>query len=90
MASDYKIFWTDEAINNLGDILDYLNNKLHIHSITCKKGSDDIVMELHFYHIDTKKQTKLSMNKPYFQFINLSSYMKPTHKPYLPYSFNVF
>jgi len=27
MASDYKIFWTDEAINNLEDTLDYLNNK---------------------------------------------------------------
>jgi len=24
MAFDYKIFWTDEAINNLEDILDYL------------------------------------------------------------------
>ena len=27
MASDYKIFWTDEAINNLEDTLDYLNNR---------------------------------------------------------------
>ena len=25
MAFDYKILWTDEAINNLEDILDYLN-----------------------------------------------------------------
>jgi len=24
MAFEYKIFWTDEAINNLEDILDYL------------------------------------------------------------------
>ncbi len=27
MASDYKIFWTDEAINNLEDTLDYLNDR---------------------------------------------------------------
>ena len=27
MDSDYKIFWTDEAINNLESILDYLNDK---------------------------------------------------------------
>ena len=27
MASDYKIFWTDEAINNLDSILDYLSNR---------------------------------------------------------------
>lgn len=27
MASDYKIFWTDEAINNLEDTIDYLNNR---------------------------------------------------------------
>ena len=27
MGSDYKILWTDEAINNLEDILDYLNNR---------------------------------------------------------------
>jgi len=25
MASDYKIFWTNEAIDNLESILDYLN-----------------------------------------------------------------
>ena len=27
MASDYKIFWTNEAINNLEDTLDYLNSR---------------------------------------------------------------
>ncbi len=27
MDSDYKIFWTDEAINNLESILDYLSNR---------------------------------------------------------------
>jgi len=27
MASDYKIFWTNEAINNLESILDYLSNR---------------------------------------------------------------
>lgn len=27
MDSDYNIFWTDEAINNLESILDYLNDK---------------------------------------------------------------
>lgn len=27
MDSDYKFYWTDEAINNLSDILDYLNNR---------------------------------------------------------------
>jgi hypothetical protein len=27
MACDLKIFWTVEAVNNLGDILDYLNNR---------------------------------------------------------------
>jgi len=27
MASDYKIFWTDEAISNLEDILDYLKRR---------------------------------------------------------------
>jgi len=27
MASDFKIFWTDEAINNLKYILDYLVDK---------------------------------------------------------------
>jgi len=27
MASDYKILWTDEAINNLEGILNYLNNR---------------------------------------------------------------
>jgi plasmid stabilization system protein ParE len=26
MASDYKIFWTNEAINNLESILNYLSN----------------------------------------------------------------
>lgn len=26
MTFDYKIFWTDEAIQNLEEILDYLNN----------------------------------------------------------------
>ena len=25
MAYEYKIFWTNEAINNLEEILDYLN-----------------------------------------------------------------
>jgi len=27
MGSDYKIYWTDEAINNLESILDYLKDK---------------------------------------------------------------
>ena len=27
MAYDFKILWTDEAINNLDDILDYLKNR---------------------------------------------------------------
>ncbi len=27
MDSDYKVFWTEEAINNLESILDYLQNK---------------------------------------------------------------
>jgi len=27
MAFDYKIHWTNEAINNLGDILYYLNTR---------------------------------------------------------------
>jgi len=27
MASDYKILWANEAINNLEDTLDYLNNR---------------------------------------------------------------
>ena len=27
MVFNYKIFWTDEALNNLEDILDYLNNR---------------------------------------------------------------
>lgn len=27
MDSEYKIFWTDEAINNLESILDYLSNR---------------------------------------------------------------
>jgi len=27
MGSDYKIFWTDEAISNLESILDYLKSK---------------------------------------------------------------
>ena len=27
MVYNYKIFWTNEAINNLEDILDYLNNR---------------------------------------------------------------
>ena len=27
MVSDYKIFWTNEAINNLENIFDYLNNR---------------------------------------------------------------
>jgi plasmid stabilization system protein ParE len=27
MDSNFKIFWTDEAINNLESILDYLKNK---------------------------------------------------------------
>ncbi len=27
MASDFKIFWTDEAISNLADILDYLKRR---------------------------------------------------------------
>ena len=37
MASDFKIFWTEEAILNLEDILDYLvylfNNKQNIDKI---------------------------------------------------------
>jgi plasmid stabilization system protein ParE len=27
MVFDYKVFWTNEAINNLEEILDYLNNR---------------------------------------------------------------
>ena len=27
MASDYRILWTEEAINNLEEILTYLNNR---------------------------------------------------------------
>ncbi len=27
MDSKYKIFWTDEAVKNLEDILDYLKNR---------------------------------------------------------------
>ncbi len=27
MASDFKIFWTNEAINNLEEILDYLQSR---------------------------------------------------------------
>jgi len=27
MDSDFKVFWTDEAINNLESILDYLNTR---------------------------------------------------------------
>jgi plasmid stabilization system protein ParE len=27
MGFDYKIFWTDEALNNLESILDYLTNR---------------------------------------------------------------
>ncbi len=27
MGSEFKIFWTDEAINNLEDILDYLRTR---------------------------------------------------------------
>lgn len=27
MVFDYKIFWTNEALNNLEDILDYLINR---------------------------------------------------------------
>jgi plasmid stabilization system protein ParE len=27
MGSDYKVYWTAEAINNLESILDYLNDK---------------------------------------------------------------
>jgi plasmid stabilization system protein ParE len=27
MAYDYKLFWSDEAINNLGEILDYLHSR---------------------------------------------------------------
>jgi plasmid stabilization system protein ParE len=27
MAYDYKLFWSDEAINNLESILDYLQNR---------------------------------------------------------------
>lgn len=29
MASDYKILWANEAINNLEETLDYLNNSGH-------------------------------------------------------------
>jgi len=27
MVSDFKIFWTEEAINNLEEIIDYLRNR---------------------------------------------------------------
>ena len=33
MDSEYKILWTDEAINNLGEILDYLKNRWTQHEI---------------------------------------------------------
>jgi plasmid stabilization system protein ParE len=33
MAFDYKILWTDEAINNLESILDYLTNRWTQHEI---------------------------------------------------------
>ena len=39
MAFDYKILWTDEAINNLEDILDYLNSRWsHLEVIVFKKS----------------------------------------------------
>lgn len=38
-ASDYQIFWTDEAINNLSEILDYLNNRWSKHEIDIFKKS---------------------------------------------------
>jgi len=39
MAFDYKILWTDEAINNLEDILDYLNSRWSHHEVIGFKKS---------------------------------------------------
>jgi len=39
MAFDYKILWTDEAINNLEDILDYLNTRWTHHEVIAFKKS---------------------------------------------------
>lgn len=39
MAFEYKILWTDEAINNLEDILDYLNSRWTHHEVIVFKKS---------------------------------------------------
>ncbi len=66
MASDYKIFWTDEAINNLEDSLDYLNNRW------TQREIDNFKSRL------SKQIGLIQQNPGLFQFLNIvPDYGKP-------------
>tara|TARA_R110002049_G_scaffold296540_3_gene484713 strand:+ start:1559 stop:1816 length:258 start_codon:yes stop_codon:yes gene_type:complete len=50
MASEYKLFWTEEAIINLEDIIDYLHYKWTIIEVNrFKKKLDHL---LHLIHLN--------------------------------------